>query len=38
MTVFQLQQGRTLLLISVPHVGTEIPSADIAEPHCSRVR
>ena len=25
MTVFQLQQGRVPLLISLPHVGTEIP-------------
>jgi len=30
MSVFQLQQGRTPLLISLPHVGTEIP-AELAE-------
>jgi N-formylglutamate deformylase len=30
MSVFQLQQGHTPLLISLPHVGTEIPS-EIAE-------
>jgi len=30
MSVFQLQQGRVPLLISLPHVGTEIPS-EIAE-------
>ena len=37
MSVFQLQQGRVPLLISLPHVGTEIPP-ELAEPMVPRAR